>query len=99
MVVFSPLMWKILGLPRVLRANVARVTALRTFQIRSVFIPDFKHPNILHTSDEHSRSNFISGVYHSPIPYFEVNLKKILIVFLHFGDVFREDSDEIVTEF
>ncbi len=35
-------MWKILGLPRVLRANVACMTDLRTFQIlwqKSVFIP------------------------------------------------------------
>ncbi len=39
---FSPLMWKILGLPGASRANVARMTALRTFQIflqKSVFIP------------------------------------------------------------
>ncbi len=40
---FSPLMWKILGFSGASRTNVARVTALRTFQIflqKSVFIPE-----------------------------------------------------------
>ena len=43
---FSPQMWKIFGLPGASRANVARMTALCTFQIflqKSVFIPAYNY--------------------------------------------------------